>query len=175
MKLPTSTRTTKATTAAAKKPAAKAPAKPATTRRKPSAQKPEADETDLLAGLGEPDEEEVDESELDLLSGITDENGTAWMPWEDDDHPEGIQGRVIYRGMVGSDYGNKDDVPYLELQDAKDPELVWTVRGYATALNNQITRTNPQVGDTWAVKYLGEVDSKNGTYHNFKAAVRHNS
>jgi hypothetical protein len=157
--------------------ATKAPAKTAgatTKARKPAAKAVE-EEPDLLAGLGTPDE--PDEDDLDLLAGISEENGTAWMPWDDDDQPVGIQGKVTHVSTVRTDpkYGEAEDVPYLEIQDSKDADTIWSIRGYGFVVRNQIERTDPQVGDTFAIKYLGETDSRNGnTYHNVKAAVRHN-
>lgn len=162
---------TRTTTKAAAKPAART-----TTRSKPAAAKV-ADEPDLLAGLDEaaPAEDESEEG-LDLLAGITEDNGTAWVPFDDDDQPRGIQGIVTYVGSVGSDYSD-EDVPLIELTDSGDPSVTWSIRGYATALRNQIQKCDPQVGDLFAVKYLGETKSKkrDKDYHDFKAAVKHNN
>lgn len=127
------------------------------------------EEPDLLAGLDEP--AAPDEDDLDLLAGITEDNGTAWMPWDDEDQPVGIQGRVTYVGEVDSDYGD-GKVPLLEIED-KAGDL-WSIRGYSTALRSQISKIDPQVGDLFAVKYLGEkAGRKSGKdYHNFKAVKR---
>jgi hypothetical protein len=159
----------KTTATATKAPAAKA------TRSRAAKPKPAEEEPDLLSGLDAPDE--PDEDDLDLLDGITEDSGTAWMPWDDDDQPVGIQGKVIHRSTVMTDakYGAVEEVPYLEIQDSKDADQIWSIRGYGFVVRNQIERTNPQVGDTFAIKYLGETDSRGGnTYHNVKAAVRHN-
>lgn len=129
------------------------------------------EEPDLLSGLNEPEPEFVDEDELDLLDGISEDNGTAWMPWEETDQPSGIQGRVKFRSTIGDDYGH-DDIPLLEIED-KNGDL-WSIRGYSTALKSQIERVDPQVGDLFAVKYLGEkAGRKSGKdYHNVKAAKK---
>lgn len=162
-----------------KTPVAKAPARAAATKAaiaKTAAAakaKPKVVESapDLLSGMEEADP--VSEEELDLLEGLTETNGTSWMPWEEDDQPIGVQGTVKFLGTIGSDYGD-EDVPLMEVQDAKDPELLWSIRGYSTVLRNQINKTDPQVGDFFAVKYLGEITGKKGKpYHNFKAAVKH--
>lgn len=160
-----------------KTPVAKAPARAAATKaavaKTAAARKPKVEETapDLLAGMEEADP--VSEEELDLLDGLTESNGTSWMPWEEDDQPIGVQGIVKFLGTIGSDYGD-EDVPLMEVQDAKDADLLWSIRGYSTVLRNQITKADPQVGDFFAVKYLGEITGKKGKpYHNFKAAVRH--
>lgn len=133
-----------------------------------------AQEPDLLAGLAddEPTTAPADESGLDLLDGISEDNGTPWMPWEEDDQPHGIQGTVRFVGTVPSDYSS-DDCPMLEVEDAEG--TLWSIRGYSTVLANQIKKTNPLVGDLFAVKYLGEKPAKKSgkDYHNFKAAVVH--
>lgn len=129
------------------------------------------EEPDLLAGLEDAPEVKDEEESEDLLDGISEDNGVAWMPWEEDDQPKGIQGRVTYIGTVESDYGD-NDVPLIELED-KAGDL-WSIRGYSTALQSQIKKTDPQVGDLFAIKYLGEVKARKSgkEYHNFKAAVR---
>jgi len=154
--------------AAAKKAApAKATAKP-----KAVAVKEEAP-PNLLAGLDEPDA--PDEDELSLLDGISEDSGVSWQPQNDDEQVQGIQGTILYVSSISSDYG-EEDLPYLEVQDVNDAEVIWSIRGYATVLRNQIKKTNPQVGDFWACKYLGQVPSKKAggkPYYNFKAAVQH--
>jgi hypothetical protein len=162
----------------ARKTTAKADTKPA--RRTRKAPEPEVEEEpDLLGGLDEPEAAaEEEDDDLDLLDGITEDNGTAWMPWDDEDQPVGIQGKVTYIGEVDSDYSD-DMVPLIELE-AKDGTL-WSIRGYAQVLANQIKKNQPEVGDFFAVKYLGEkpgkrVDKKTKepvNYKNFKAAVKH--
>lgn len=158
--------------AAAKAAPVKAAAKTKAAPVKAAAAKAEAT-PNLLAGLDEPDA--PDEEELSLLDGISEDSGVSWQPQNDDEQVTGIQGTILYVSSISSDYG-EEDLPYLEVQDVNDPELIWSIRGYATVLRNQIKKTNPQVGDFWACKYLGQVPSKKAggkPYYNFKAAVQH--
>jgi hypothetical protein len=176
---------------AAPAPAKAAPAKKATpaaasTRRaapakaaKAAPAKPVVEEPDLLADMADESSSGTeDDSDYDLLSDLQEENGTAWMPWDEEDQPDGVQGRVVYIGSIEADakYGGGDK-PYVELQDRTDPDLVWGIRGYATVLNNQLTREIDKglaVGDTMAVKYFGEKDNRKGdnVYKNFRVVVK---
>lgn len=111
----------------------------------------------------------VDEDEeLDLLDGITEDQGTAWTPKDDEDQPEGIQGKVITVTTVETDakYGG-GTVPMLEIEEAGGQ--IWSVRGYHTVLRNQIEKNKPQVGDMVGIKYLGEKENRSGdnTYSNY--------
>jgi hypothetical protein len=144
----------------------------ARTTTKSKAKTESKDEPDLLAGLAD-DVPAGDDEDFDLLDSLTEDNGTPWYPWEEEDQPKGIQGTVTYVGQVDSDYGDKEPVPYIELRTKAGEE--WSIRGYGFVLQNQIEKTDPQVGDLFAVKYLGEkTGRKSGNdYHNFKAVVRH--
>lgn len=165
---------------AAAKPAATRRAAPARASRKPAAA-PVDEEPDLLADMddaaqGGPAEDDGDA--YDLLSDMTEENGTAWMPWDEADQPEGIQGAVKYIGEVDRDkkYGG-GLAPYVEVQDREDPDMLWGVRGYATVLANQLQKAidaGMQVGDFIAIKYFGEVMNKAGDneYKNFKVVTK---
>lgn len=151
----------------ARKPAATATkTKPAATTKKAVAPV-EEEEPDLLADIGG-GAVAVDDEELDLLDEITEDQGDAWMPADDDEMPEGIQGKVINVSTVETDqkYGG-GSVPLLEIQE-KDGHI-WSVRGYHTVLRNQIEKNNPQVGDTIAIKYLGTKENKKGdnSYENY--------
>ena len=77
---------------------------------------------------------------------------------------------MTYVGTVESDYG--DEVPMVELEAADG--TLWSIRAYSTALHSQVKRTDPEVGDTFAIKYLGEKTARKSgkDYHNFKAAIR---
>lgn len=122
----------------------------------------------MLAGLGDPVIEELDDESLDLLDGITEDQGDAWMPKDDEDHPEGIQGKVITVTTVETDakYGG-GSVPLLEIEEADGH--IWSVRGYHTVLRNQIEKNDPQVGDMIGIKYLGEKQNRSGdnSYSNY--------
>jgi hypothetical protein len=121
----------------------------------------------LLADLGTEDAVDDDE-EIDLLDGITEDSGDAWMPADDEDSPEGIQGHVLSLTYIETDqkYGG-GEVPMLEIQE-KDGH-VWSVRAYHTVLRNQIEKNAPEVGDLVALKYLGEKENKKGdnSYQNY--------
>lgn len=152
--------------AAAAKAAPKAA--PARARKAPAAKAVEP-EVDLLAGMEDASAPHATDDPLDLLADISEDNGVAWIPSDEDaDCPDGIQGRLVYRGSVESDYGN--DVPMLEIEQA-DGE-VWSVRAYHTVLRNQIEKADPAVGDTVAIKYFGLKSGKGDDYHNYKVVVR---
>jgi hypothetical protein len=136
---------------------------------------PKDDEPDLLSDLKDdgPAPSPVDDDEvLDLLDGLSEDEGTPWIPDDEDDpSPEGIQGRVKFVGEVASDYG-PEMCPIIELEAADG--VVWSIRGYSTVLRNQITKADPKVGDIMAVRYFGVKTGKNSReYKNYKVAVKH--
>jgi hypothetical protein len=139
------------------------------------------EEPDLLAEMEDETaaESNDDDEDFDLLDDLTEDNGTAWYPWDQDDQPDGIQGIVKYRSTIPQDlqYVPKgqepEQLPYLEIQDKDDPDMLWAVRGYATVLRSQIERGEPEVGDFIAIKYFGEREGKVNDYKNFKVVVRH--
>lgn len=141
-----------------------------------AAKRPVDDEPDLLSDLkddGPPAASTGDDDEVfDLLDGLSEDEGTPWIPDDDDDpSPEGIQGRVKFVGEVSSDYG-PETCPLIELDDGNG--TVWSIRGYSTVLRNQITKADPRVGDIMAVRYFGVKTGKGGKdYKNFKVAVKH--
>lgn len=151
------------------------PAKKAAPVAKTAARRaaPKEEEPDLLADLNDETAAAVEDPEevADMLDGLNEDAGTPWIPDDEDDpSPEGIQGVVTYIGTVSSDYG-PEECPLIELEAADG--TVWSIRGYSTVLRNQITKANPAVGDTLAVKYFGVKPNKAGTeYKNFKVAVR---
>jgi hypothetical protein len=136
----------------------------------------EDDEPDLLAAMNDTSSKQTatdDDEDFDLLSDLTEEEGESWMPWDDEDQPEGIQGKVVSIGEVEREarFGGGAAV-FIQVQDRSDPELVWNVRGYATVLANQLEREIEKglsVGDTIAIKYFGEKENKKGdnSYKNF--------
>lgn len=144
------------------------------TTRKNSPKAVANDEPDLLSGLQDDspapvpnDAEEV----LDLLDGLSEDNGTPWLPDDDDDpSPDGIQGRVVHVGEISSDYG-PEAVPLIELEAADG--TVWSIRGYSTVLRNQISKADPKVGDFMAARWFGAKMGKSGReYQNYKVAVK---
>lgn len=167
----------------AAKPAAKAaPAKaaPATASRRAKAAAPVEEEVDLLAGLSDETStvDDADDESFDLLSDITEDGGTPWYPWDADDQPDGIQGRIQYIGTVDREerFGG-GEAPYLEIQDKNDADLIWAVRGYATVLANQLNKAIDQglsVGDMIGIMYFGEKENRKGdnSYKNFKVVVK---
>lgn len=171
-----------ATTKTAAKPAARrttakketpAKAAPKPTRSRAKAPVEEEEEEDLLSGLenadtSAADDDDDDDEEMDLLDDITEDNGDPWMPATEDEHPDGIQGRIVNVSTIYSDeaYGG-GEVPLLEIEEADGH--VWSVRGYHTVLKNQIERNAPQVGDRVALKYFGPKTPKKGgkDYENY--------
>lgn len=170
-------------TATAAKPAARAAAKPAPAKAAPARASSRAkavvedDEPDLLAEMDdETTAVDDDDDDFDLLSDLTEDGGTPWMPWDEEDQPDGIQGRVIAVSTVEADqkFGG-GEVPYVEVE-TKDG-TIWSVRGYATVLKNQLEREVDKglsIGDTLAIKYFGEKENRRGdnSYKNFKVVRR---
>jgi len=139
----------------------------------------EVEEDDLLAGLGgdEPAAaDELDDEALDLLDGLTEDQGVAWIPADDEDQPRGIQGTVITRDEIATDFKSPDNpsgmVPFLEIQEKGADGQIWSVRGYHTVLRNQINKHDPQKGDFVAIKYLGVKENRKGSssYENYVMA-----
>lgn len=131
------------------------------------------DEIDLLADIQNDTANTPDDDEdFDLLSDLSGSDAAAWMPWDEEEQPTGIQGKLVHIGTVTQDakFGG-DEVPYVEIQ-AKDG-TVWGIRGYATVLKNQMQReidNGLKTGDIFAVAYLGvkENRKKDNEYKNFK-------
>jgi hypothetical protein len=151
-----------------------APKNASATNASTGTRKPPAEEPDLLSDLKDDGPAPVasdDNESFDLLDGLTEDEGVPWKPNADEDaSPEGIQGRVTYRGEVPSDYG-PEMCPHITLE-ASDG-TVWSVRGYGTVLRNQINKVDPQVGDLVAIRYFGKKDGRNGrAYENYKVAVK---
>jgi hypothetical protein len=143
-----------------------------TAAAKRAAAKGNEEEIDLLADINNEVAPVDDDEDFDLLSDLSGSDAVAWMPWDEDDQPTGIQGRVTHIGTVTQDakYGG-DDVPYVEIE-AKDG-TIWGIRGYATVLKNQMQREIDKglaTGDLFAVAYLGvkENRKKDNEYKNFK-------
>jgi hypothetical protein len=120
-------------------------------------------------------DDDSDDDALDLLSEISEDEGTPWVPWDEsyEGQPDGIQGVVRHVSTITQDakYGGGEK-PYLEIEAADG--TLWSVRGYATVLANQIEKNNPQVGDRIAILHRGEKDNRAGTdtYRDFGVAVR---
>jgi hypothetical protein len=141
----------------------------------PPAKRKPAEEPDLLSGLKDdgPAVSATDDDEVfDLLDGLSEDEGTPWIPDDDEDpSPEGIQGRVKFVGEVASDFG-PEACPLVELEAADG--TVWSIRGYSTVLRNQLNKAEPKVGDIMAVRYFGVKTGKNSReYKNYKVAVKH--
>ena len=132
-------------------------------------------EVDLLAEMDTtPSQPEADE-DFDLLSDMSESDAKAWVPWNEDDQPNGIQGTVVHIGTVTSDakYGGAD-VPYIELRDKEG--TVWGIRGYGTVLSNQLQReidNDLRNGDILAVVNKGITQGKENEYRNFGVKTKH--
>lgn len=125
------------------------------------------EEPDLLAGMLDSSPAAPDDDEdFDLLSDMSESDATAWMPWDEEDQPKGIQGTVVHVGTVTQDakYGG-DEVPYIELRDKNDANFIWGIRGYATVLKNQLEReveNGLKSGDFFATVYQGVKQNRKG-------------
>jgi hypothetical protein len=108
------------------------------------------EEPDLLADLtDEKPAARADDSEevIDLLDGLTEDNGIPWIPDDEDDpSPAGIQGKVTFRGTVASDYGPAE-VPLIELTAADG--TVWSIRGYARRSGTRLRRPILRLVISW--------------------------
>jgi hypothetical protein len=159
------------------------------TRRKVAAKPVAEPEENLLDDMESPEPDDDDES-LDLLDEITEDDGRAWYPWEDEEHPQGVQVTVTTVDKVSrdSDYVKPGDDPYAPFIQGEDSEgTLWSFRGYSTVMARQMQKqidAGLKAGDLFAVKYLGEFhknapavkdkkgDYPKGTYHNVKSAAR---
>lgn len=135
------------------------------------------EEIDLLADMDKPSAPVDDDEDFDLLSDMSESDAVAWVPWNDDEQPKGIQGTVTHVGTVTQDakYGG-DEVPYVELTDKAG--TVWGIRGYSTVLESQMQKVidaGLRSGDIFAVVYKGEVTNKKGdnTYKSFQVKTKH--
>lgn len=161
---------------AAKPAAAKA------TAAKGRTSKVAADEDiDLLADMQNdtPSNVQDDDDDFDLLSDMSESDAEAWVPQNDEDQPKGIQGKLTHIGTVTQDakYGG-DEVPYWELQDKNDSDLVWGVRGYSTVLKGQMEKEENaglRTGDIVALQYQGLKTNRKGDneYHSFAVKSKH--
>jgi hypothetical protein len=128
-------------------------------------------EVDLLAEMDTAPTGPTEDEDFDLLSDMSESDAKAWMPWDDEDQPKGIQGIITHVGTVAADakYGGHD-VPYVELRDKEG--TVWGIRGYSTVLGNQLQReidNGLSSGDLFAVVYKGITTNRKGDneYKNF--------
>lgn len=138
------------------------------------------EDIDLLSDIQENNPVQPDDDDdFDLLSDMSESDAEAWIPQSDDEQPKGIQGKVIHIGTVTQDakYGG-NDVPYWEVQDKNDPELIWGVRGYSTVLRGQMEKEQDaglRNGDIVALAYQGLKNNRKGDneYHNFVVRSKH--
>lgn len=120
--------------------------------------------------------EDMDKGSSGLLDELDEGEalGRAWRPGEKRDDgvtdPEGIEGVTVRRFEVESDgsYGPVKTVPGVIIRDAEGWD--WQIRGYRSILASEIEEKDPQPGDTFAVKYLGQPSGKK--YHVYRSAVR---
>lgn len=127
--------------------------------------------TDLLDGLGAGAD--------DLLDNIG-EDVSSWVPKVEG---EGLQGVVQAISTLTSDYGDYPAVtlkvtkvmgkPLTGQEEVIKPGDEIMIRCFKTVARNEFERTDPQRGDTWAVKYFGNKATKDGKneYSLFRAAV----
>lgn len=151
------------------------PRKTATKEAPPKeAPKKDEQEPDLLSGMEDAPEKSAEDEEFDLLDELSEDNGVAWQPANDEEQPRGIQGKVSYIGEIEKDakFGG-GFAPMLELTTKDD--TVWSIRGYHRVLDNKIQRMldkGLKVGDFAAFKYLGEKPGKDQDYQNYAADYR---
>lgn len=120
--------------------------------------------TDLLSSITD---DTANDKPVDLLSSISEDGPEPWNPTE----PDGIEGTVT---AVSSEEGKYSDepIPVVVIKTANGAEF--TVKGYRSVLRNEINRVKPKVGGTFAVKYFGRKQKKDGSgeYHHYRAAYQ---
>lgn len=131
---------------------------------------------DLLGNLS--DDQNKSSDVLDLLDGMDESGGKAFVPEQAGD---GIQGTVKAVSETSSDY-TKDPVPVVNLvnarvivggKDVSDESDEWRVTGFQSVLRREIADAKPAVGDLFASKYFGQKSGKgDNKYHHYKVAVR---
>lgn len=126
---------------------------------------------DLLSGL----DDELGDDVVDLLDTLDDAGAPAWVP---EDEGEGIQGTVTSVAEQDDEYNAGEKVPVVTVEVAGEdgPEKLRVI-GFSSVLRREIHDANPEVGDTFAVKYFGERELTKGKfkgkpYKLYKAAVR---
>lgn len=123
---------------------------------------------DLLATMD--DNTGGNDKPVDLLNEIDDSGAPAWVP---ENAGEGIQGVVVSVTSQPDDYDPNDTVPVVTLKTADGG---FRVIGFATVLRREIREKDPRPGDTFAVKYLGQLAIKKGAnagkpYRAYRAAI----
>jgi hypothetical protein len=121
--------------------------------------------------LDELDDNNTPDETFDLLDNLTEVSGKSWAPAKDPECPRGIQGKVTSVFTVDSDYSGS--CPALSIEDAEGDE--WVIRGFHSILRSELEDRDPQIGDTFAVKYFGQREpAKKGQQgaHVYKVAVR---
>lgn len=124
--------------------------------------------------------EDMEKTENDGDGGLLDtideseDMGRAWRPGEARDNgvtdPDGIEGVVVRRFEMESDpqYGAVKTIPGVIIRDSEGWD--WQIRGYRSILADEITKNDPQPGDTFAVKYMGQPKGKR--YHVYRSGIR---
>lgn len=126
------------------------------------------DVDDLLDSL----DSDMDADVVDLLDTLNDAGAPAWVP---DEAGEGVQGTVTSVSEQDDEYNPGEKVPVVTVE-MSDGEKVRVI-GFSSVLRREIQESNPEVGDTFAVKYFGERELTKGKfkgrpYKLYKAAVR---
>jgi hypothetical protein len=110
------------------------------------------------------------QQQLDLLDAISDDDQLP-PAWDPESAGDGIQGIVVQRTSMNSKF-HEEPVPVVVVETADGDKR--TVYGSRTRSRAEIDDNDPQPGDLFAIKYLGERQRKDasGTYHHYRAAVR---
>jgi hypothetical protein len=103
---------------------------------------------------------------VDLLGSISEDGPEPWNPTE----PDGIEGTVT---AVLEEEGKYSDEP-IPVVVIKTANGEFTIKGYRSVLRSEIKRVKPQVGGTFAVKYFGLKQKRDGSgeYHHYRAAYQ---
>lgn len=122
---------------------------------------------DLLEEIGDENSESVD-----LLDEISDDDSLP-PRWDEDEEP-GIQGVVVERTTMTSKFSDEEN-PVVVLKKPDGEKR--TIYGSRKRSRAEIEQKDPQVGDTFAMKFLGSKTTKDGEneYFQYKALVRRGS
>lgn len=116
---------------------------------------------DLLNAIDQPDDG-------DLLEDLDDTDAPMWRP----EPGEGVQGVVVSRHQVPSKYDGQPPTEVVVLRLADSSQVA--IFGSRSRSRAEIVDKDPQVGDTFAMKYFGAKPKAKGEgeFHQYKAAVR---
>jgi hypothetical protein len=91
-----------------------------------------------------------------------------WMPHREGDQPATIVGLYV-RSEEAPDQGyGTSEIKTVRERDGRE----WSVRLYGKVLASEWAAADPQIGEVVAIRYLGELSTKDGTmFRGYRVAV----